>query len=105
MNCVFNKSTKKFTGTAIRWDMPEILADEIIINLPDVPDSAIRLNDTNDGIRPATQAEINADTDAEKDLQVEAEFTPALLAVIEALSPSNSATIIAQAKAKRKTKL
>ena len=87
MKCVFNKLTKKFTGTAIKWDTPVITADEIIIELNNVPDNTIRLNNKEDGIRNATQTELDADVDAEKDIQaLAAVSSPALESAIEEFS-------------------
>lgn len=71
MKCVFNKLTKKFTGTAVRWDDPVTTVDEIIIVLSDVPDNTVRLNNAEDGVRNATQAEFDADVDAELDEKVD----------------------------------
>lgn len=105
MNCVFNKATKKFTGAAIRWGMPSILPTEVIISLPGVPDNMVRLNNSMDGVRPATQNEINTDISDKQDAQIEVEFTPAIIALINALDPANAAGVIAQAKAKRKAEL
>ena len=51
--------------------------------------------------RPRTSKE----TSDRKDAQVEAEFTPALLALVKALDPASAGTIIAQAKANRKAEL
>jgi len=42
---------------------------------------------------------------AEQDAQIEAEFTPALIAIVNALDPANATAIIAQAKANRKAEL
>ena len=105
MKCVFNKIDKKFTGTSLRWDTPSTTADEVVIELPDTPDNTIRLNATLDGTRFATQTELDADVASEKDAQVEAEFTPALIAILKVLSPGNSTALLAQAKAARRVEL
>lgn len=87
MKCVFNKVNKKFTGEAIRRGTPEITTDEIIINLDSVPDNTVRLNDTEDGIRPATQAELDVDADIELDEIVDfANVDPFLKAYVLAVN-------------------
>lgn len=110
MKCVFNKETKKFTGTAVRWDTLDISSDEIIIVLSDIPDNTARLNDTEDDIRPATQAELDADADAELDKKADfANVDPFLKAFVLAVNdgsivPGSNMTG-AQLKAAVKAKL
>ena len=113
MKCVFNKLTKKFTGAAVRWDDPEITTDEIIIELPDVPDNTVRLNDTEDGLRPATQVEIDSEVEVNKAaLAEQAASSPSLDAAIEEFSEilttasiSIPANVKANITARIKTKL
>lgn len=88
MYCVFDKTTKMFTGTAIRWKAPEISTNEVVINLPDIPDDTVRLNNAEDGVRPATTPELQADADAKKDAQADSEInTDTVRIILETIIP------------------
>lgn len=67
MKILCNLTTKKIEAFS-RWDdivfNPET---HVVLTVSDVPDMELdRLNDTNDGLRPITQAEIDADIEEEK---------------------------------------
>jgi hypothetical protein len=72
MKCLFERATKLFALRAT-WndDIPHDPATHVQIVLPDTPDRRTqRLNDTEDGVRPATDQEI-ADYDlAEADAEI-----------------------------------
>jgi len=106
MKVLCNKATKKIESFS-RWDdidhNPTTHIQLFVSLMPDMNNE--RLNDTEDGLRPATQGELNIAIDAEKDTQIEAEFTPALIAVLKAISPANAIALLAQAKAARKAEL
>lgn len=106
MKVLCNKTTKKIEGF-VRFGGfehdPLTHIELIVTNIPDMGNE--RLNDTEDDLRPMTAGEVTAQTEKEKDNTVNAEFTPALLALINALDPANATAIIAMAKANRKAEL
>ena len=71
MKVLCNLTTKKIIGFS-RWDeIPHDPEFYIVLDVTEVPSvENERLNDTNDGLRPATQAEIDADIETEKDSQI-----------------------------------
>ena len=91
MNCIFNKLTKKFTGAAVRWDVPETTNDEVVIKLDAMPDNTIRLNDTNDGVRPTTADELTADAEPQRIQDIKTEAGKRILALDASWTPENHA--------------
>jgi len=71
MKILCNKATKKIEGFSRHDDLEHDPITHILIIADHVPDfKTERLNDTEDGIRLATQAELDADTDAELDEKI-----------------------------------
>lgn len=87
MKILCNTQSKKIIGITRATDF-EIGQDEVQIETDYWPDiNAERLNDTNDGLRVATQIELDTNADAEKDIQaLAAASSPALEAAIEEFS-------------------
>ena len=64
-HCIFDKASKKYLESA-QWDIPQYDSNtQVHLKLVTKPVDS-RLNDTEDGIRPATQAELDADIVAEE---------------------------------------
>ena len=88
MKILCNKTTKKIEGFT-KWDNIEHdLATHIVLDVDYVPDMETeRLNDNEDGVRSATQAELDADADAELDEKVNfANVDPFLKAYVLAVN-------------------
>lgn len=85
MKILCNKATKKIEAFS-RWgDIEFDIFTQVVIDVSGVPDMKLdRLNNTEDGIRPATQAELDADLEEEKNTAAElAVSSPALESAIE----------------------
>ena len=83
MKVLCNKITKKIEGFN-RWDDFVIDIDHVQLTIDYIPDNdKERLNDTNDGLRPITQAEIDAEKAIEAAQIVD---SPALKSAIEEFS-------------------
>ena len=112
MKILCNKTTKKIEGFIRFGDFNFDPLTHVSLVVTDFPDSAtMRLNDNEDDLRPVTQVELDAISDAEKDKTVSAELgTDAIRIVMETLIPLinpslNVTDIISQAKAIRKAEL
>ena len=110
MEILCNKSTSKVEGFLRHDNFNFNPATHVVVTVDkEVDDKLYRLNNTEDGVRLATQTEIDTEIEAEKDARVDAELGIAKI-IIETLlpliNPSLDATdIMSQAKAKRKLEL
>lgn len=88
MKVLCNRATKKIEGFS-RWDdLTHDTDTHVLVVVDSVPDFKVnRLNNTEDGIRLATQTELDADIDSELDAKVDfANVDPFLKAFVLAVN-------------------
>ena len=76
MKVLCNLITKKIEGYSRRDDIPFEPSTHIVLNINYTPDvETERLNNTNDGLRPITQGEIDSDIATELDEEADIEVS------------------------------
>ena len=108
-NAVYKSANNNIVDVDIMTDEYGLIPTTIIVDDNDQEPHVLQIKEwlLTATIAPfvPTPPETPAEANIRKDAQVESEFTPALLAIINVLDPANAGVLIAQAKAARKLEL